>query len=222
MRVWLKWQFLSSLWTFHARLPSVQGNGARRVWNMSACWGCTQKLLIAEPKSCSDLVRDWLFLGFTLNLDLQTLEASEESEHWTPTTDTPNMLQQNQTFLKSIASCLLWHGKKPPKSFPCVQVGFGLSILGCLVLAVKQLPGMRWDPARQFLPFEGIQPHLQLLSCSSHPAEPVQRFQTVRSVLYNFTRSVLLSLLGTAGKTFHFHTEKHWPTLNRKLLEIAG
>lgn len=58
----------------------MQGNGARRVWNMSACWGSTQRLLIAEPKPCSDLERDWLFLGFTLNLDLQALEASEDSE----------------------------------------------------------------------------------------------------------------------------------------------
>lgn len=80
-----------------------------------------------------------------------------------------NKLQWNQRFLKSIGCCLLWRGKKPPKSFSCVQVGFGLSVLGCLVFAVKQLSGMRWDPARQFLPFEGIQPH-----CSSSAAAPTQ------------------------------------------------
>lgn len=184
---------------------------------MSACWGSTQRLLIAEPKPCSDLERDWLFLGFTLNLDLQALEASEDSECWIPTTDTLNMLQNLKIFFKSIGSCLLWRGKKPPKSFSCVQVGFGLSVLGCLVFAVKQLSGMRWDPARQFLPFEGIQPQLQLPPSRASPTVPIcpQRF-------YNFTLNILLSLLGTAGKTFPSHTGKHWPILNRKLLEIAG
>jgi len=67
---------------------------------------------------------------------------------------------------------------------------------------------MRWDPARQFLHFEEIQAQLQLLSRGARPAEPVQWFQSVCSISFNFIRDILLSLSGVLGKPCRFHTEK--------------